>query len=206
MYSVYYSIIIMLTLSGGLCTLGNMSLLKKLFNLLGCFTGIPNGMIENVLCKYNLPKREIRIFFALARETWGWQKQGEYMTQREIAEKTGINPGNMSKVLKSMVDKCIIITRNGKKKTYFEINRDYMTWRLPERDGLFSEALKLSTNSRTGTPDEVISREGNFYEKDNTAVIPRDENIDIPRDNMSDAQRRATAYFEGRVKNLLKKF
>ncbi|MCK5643906.1 MAG: replication protein, partial [Gammaproteobacteria bacterium] len=100
-----------------------MNLLKELHDLLGNFTGIPNGMLENVLCKYNLPQREMRVFFALARKTWGWRKQDEYMTQRELCKLTNISPGNISKTIKSMVDKYIIITRNGKNKTYFEINR-----------------------------------------------------------------------------------
>ncbi|MCK5565676.1 MAG: replication protein [Planctomycetes bacterium] len=163
-------------------------------------------MIENVLCKYNLPKREARVFFALARATWGWQLKGKKMTQREIAELTCIKPGNISKTLKSMVDKCIIITRNGKLKTYFEINRDYMTWRLPERDGLFTEALKLSTGSRNKTPSEVIPRDGNFYEKDNVGDIPRDNNHDIPGDNIDWQETPSSAEFVAIAKKALKKY
>ena len=176
----------------------NMNLLQK---LLGNYTGIPNRMIENVLCKYNLPKREMRIFFALARASWGWQREGEYMTQRKLCELTNINPGNISKTIKSMVNKCIIITRNRKDDTYFEINRDYMTWRLPERDGLFTEALKLST----GSIDGVIARDHRNSEKDNSGDIPRDNKAVIPRDNLTEAERRGIAYFEGRVKKFLNK-
>ena len=176
-----------------------MNLLQK---LLGNYTGIPNAMLVNVLCKYNLPQREMRIFFALARCTWGWLRKGTYMTQRELAELTGIDPRNMSKLLKSMVEKCIIVTRNGKLKTYYEINRDYMTWRLPERDGLFTEALKLSTNSKTGTPPGAVSRDGST---DVPVPSVGTAKPAVCRDGMDWQETPSSAAFVASVKKLLKK-
>lgn len=176
-----------------------MSDLKK---LLGTFTALPDSMLLNVLCKYNLPQRELRVLMAVAYKTWGRQKKGSYISQREIASMTSIDTRNISKVLKAMVNKCIIITRNGAKGTYIEINRNYMTWRLPERDGLFTEAVKLSTDRKTTKKQSAVPVDGT---RDAQAPSPGTALCAVSRDGIDFEESDASAPFVAIARRVLQK-
>lgn len=167
------------------------------------FTGIPHELIERVLCRVNLKAYEHRIFYIVARMSWGWKHRPHcYTTYRELAEKTGLDPRNVSRTVKQLEDKFIFIRRTGRKKTYLEINTDYMTWRVPEIDTLFtSSSPKVINRPQLKTYKPVVSGDNTG---DNKALSDETTKCVVSGDNTDLAQSHAGGYFDDRLKKVLK--
>jgi|Deesub1362A_J573_1020465.scaffolds.fasta_scaffold01366_2 phage replication O-like protein O len=120
----------------------------------GGYTKLPNLLIERVFCKVTFPAYEMRVLFALMRMSWGWNKAWCYSSYREIAEKTGLDYRHVRRTVQSLVEKCIVVTYPGRNKTRFEINPDYMTWKLPERNTLMPLQASLAGASTGITESE----------------------------------------------------
>jgi|Deesub1362A_J573_1020465.scaffolds.fasta_scaffold00268_2 phage replication O-like protein O len=112
---------------------------------------IANELI-NVFCKINLQSYEWRILWAIIRMSWSWGQKGCYSSYRELASKTGIDLRHTARAVQSLIDKFIVITRAGRKKTYFELNTDYETWRIPEKESLFTVASPGNTRGNGVLP------------------------------------------------------
>lgn len=174
---------------------------KNLYNLLGSFTAFPDALLLNVLCKYTLPQRELRVLMAMAYKSWGRSFKGAEVTQRELASLTAIDPRNMSKVLKSMKAKRILRTRKGKQGgTYIEINLNYMTWDIPERDHLFKEHAKLSTISKDVTGGSAVPGDGT---PDAPLPSPGTAKPAVSGDGIEWPESESSAYFVGIAKKIL---
>ena len=76
------------------------------------YTKIPNQILQPLLM-IKLQSYEIRILLAIARKTYGFNKDKDYINQRQLEKLTGIKQPNISRTLKSLLGKKIII-KNGK--------------------------------------------------------------------------------------------
>ncbi len=92
-----------------------------------------------IFAKVRIPGREWQVLWAVIRGSWSWNRPGCYISNRELAEKTGLHFRHVAQALKSLTEKQIVLTRNGRQKTWVEINLDYMTWNVPEKPSLFSQ-------------------------------------------------------------------
>lgn len=122
------------------------------------FARVPNELIS-VLCKVNLSAWEWRILWAVIRFSWSWGRLGCYTSYRELASKTRLDLRGLSKTLRGLVAKQILITRNGSKKTWVEINTDYELWRLPEGESLFTNS------AQNDAPPSVVSGHNTRHDK-----------------------------------------
>ncbi len=102
------------------------------------YTRIPHELIDNVFAKQSFPPYEMRILLVIMRLTWGWSQRGEYISYRALAGRTRINLRHVVRAIKSLEGKHILLTRKGRKKTWMEISLDYTTWRLSEKESLFT--------------------------------------------------------------------
>jgi len=90
------------------------------------------------MCKINWPAWEMRLIFAIWRMSWGWNRPGVYTSYRELSEKTRLDLRSVGRTLKRLIEKQILLTRHGRKRTWIEFNLDYETWDVPEKESLFS--------------------------------------------------------------------
>ncbi len=75
------------------------------------FTRWVNGVFEAVM-RTPLPARHLRVFMALVRLTWGWNRQRDRIGSQQLAQYTDLDPSDVRKVLRDLV-RWKMITREG---------------------------------------------------------------------------------------------
>ena len=147
---------------------------------------VHNELIDRVFCRINFKAYEWRLLWCIIRQSWGWRRKGVWTTYRELVERTGLDVRHVARTLKQLEQKLIIAVRSGKKKTHLQINTDYMSWRIPEIDTLFTVA-----SSGNGRGNKVLPQEA-------TLGVASSGNGDSP-------QTPAQQHFADRVNILLNK-
>lgn len=108
---------------------------------------IANELIRCALTKVNLSSYEWRVFWAVVSITLSWQNcKGAYKSYRDLAHISGLDIRHTHRAVRGLVSKFILLTREGHKKTWFEINQDYETWHvdnLSVKGGLFESVLPI---------------------------------------------------------------
>ena len=97
-----------------------------------------NMIIDNVLCKYNFPPRQIRVLMHIIRNTLGYNKTHLHTSYRDIAKATALQLTHAHKTVKQLEEMNIIATRPTKNKTHFQLNINYMKWHLPDPETIFT--------------------------------------------------------------------
>lgn len=68
------------------------------------FTGIANELLDSLITS-DLSHRELKLVLAIIRRTWGWKKKEDIISLSQFQEMTGIDFSNVSKSLKSLVER-----------------------------------------------------------------------------------------------------
>jgi len=90
---------------------------------------IANEIIEILAMTY-LSSYESQVLWAIFRKTYGWNKKEDWITNTQISEITGIANSHVSRTMKKLIKRKIII-KNGKKISF---QKDYDIWeRLPKQ-------------------------------------------------------------------------
>lgn len=90
---------------------------------------IANEIVE-ALAKTYLSSYESQILWAIFRKTYGWHKKEDWITGTQLSEMTDIVKSHISRTLKKLIKRNIII-KNGKKLSF---QKDYDKWeRLPKQ-------------------------------------------------------------------------
>ncbi len=89
---------------------------------------IANEIVE-ALAKIHLSSYESQILWVIFRKTYGWHKKEDWITNTQIANMTEIAESHVSRTIKILIQKNIII-RSGKKLAF---QKDYDRWKkLPK--------------------------------------------------------------------------
>ena len=88
-------------------------------------TDIAHELLEAII-KTPLSDYESRVFWSIIRKTYGWKKKMDWISNSQISEMTSILKPHVSRVLKKLVNKNMII-RDGKR---YGINKDYEKWKI----------------------------------------------------------------------------
>ena len=92
------------------------------------YTKVPNDIMEGILCKGLLSKRESQIFCVILRERYNGQWTVRPPSVQKIADFTRLDRANVSTTIGQMLKKNIIRQRDGRKGRYYQINTDPPTW------------------------------------------------------------------------------
>ena len=125
------------------------------------FTRIANEILE-ALCKVNLSPYESRIFWFLARKTYGHQKKMDRISLSQFSEGTGIEKPNVRRTIRSLVDKRMVMTDKERfNRILYGIQKDYDQW-----GGLSVETVSMETLS----VQTVSAETKNIVSRDNETV------------------------------------
>jgi phage replication O-like protein O len=144
------------------------------------FTKVQNEIIERAFCRVNLSAYEWRVLWAIIRKSWGWGDKGGYVSLNELSSRTALHKRHVARTVRSLIEKFIVVTRNGKQHTYYEINMDYHTWRgtwsrerksplFPDSRGVPESAPACETSTGTGRVPESAP-----------AVVPESAPLSFP--------------------------
>jgi len=129
---------------------------------------IANEIIE-ALAKIYLSSYETQTLFAIFRKTYGWHKKEDWITGSQLSEMTGISESHISRTLKKLIQRNLII-KNGKKISF---QKDHEKWKklpiqasnkneekLPKQDiKLPIQASKVTQTGKKKLPKQVYTKE-----------------------------------------------
>ncbi len=118
------------------------------------YTRIPNELLE-ALYQITLPIYELRIFLFILRKTYGFNKKSDWISQKQIAEMTGIHKCHVSRTLKSLLEKNMIIVIKVKNKKIIGIQENCKEWKLPIQITNFKK-LPLQVTKVTSTGNSEL--------------------------------------------------
>jgi len=87
-------------------------------------TKIANEIME-ALSKINLSPYEMRVLLVIMRKTYGWGKKSDKIPLSQIVEITGIAKPNVSRAMKSLVSRSIVISSDNKR---IGVNKNHDQW------------------------------------------------------------------------------
>ena len=148
------------------------------------YTKIPNQILQPLLM-IKLQSYEIRILLAIVRKTYGFNKNKDYINQKQLKKLTGIKQPHISRTLKSLLEKKMII-KNGKE---LAIQKNYKLWDIQERktlkdipEGVYNTHLKADKNIPGKvykyTKEGIKNIPGEIYTKNNIKKTYIKKNID----------------------------
>ena len=94
------------------------------------YTKLFNPILE-AICRTEFTGREIRIVLFVIRATYGWNKKKFPLSKSYIAEGTGISVRNVSRIVKRLVNRNILIEYGTDKSTrakVYGLNKKYSQW------------------------------------------------------------------------------
>jgi len=148
------------------------------------YTKIPNQILQPLLM-IKLKSYEIRILLAIARKTYGFNKDKDYINQRQLKKLTGIKQPHISRTLKSLLEKKMII-KNSKE---LAIQKNYKLWEIPEKEtlknipeGVYNVGLQADKNIPCNvyeyTPKGIKNISDEVYTKNTIKKTYIKKNID----------------------------
>lgn len=119
------------------------------------YTRIANELMDAAM-KAPFTSREARVFRAVERATFGWNKKKAWLAASVLSEMTGLTAQNASKALNSLIKKRVII-REGSSRS-----PSYINTRTSEWD--FSSAESRVSPKRNAKPEQVKSAQNGLTE------------------------------------------
>lgn len=89
------------------------------------FTKIPNEILD-VLSFMKLTAYEYRVLLFIIRKTYGWNKETDWISLSQFSEGTGILKQNISRTLKKLERRFIIIRTSNR---HVGLQKNYYKWR-----------------------------------------------------------------------------
>ena len=156
------------------------------------YTKIPNQILE-VLLQIKLQNYEIRLLLAIARKTYGFNKNSDYINQKQLENLTGIKQPNISRTLKNLIEKKMII-KNGKQ---LSIQKDFKLWNVAEKeiltnisDEIYFNDLKENENISDKickySPPDIKNIPDKIYTNKTINKTDTKKNIYSPNDSVND--------------------
>lgn len=124
------------------------------------YTKIANEIIE-VLMTTNLSAYQGRVLWAIWRDTYGYHKKQDWISNSQLVEMTGLRKSHVSRTLGELVARNIV-TRIGNKIAF---NKDYQGWReLPKRVTVTNSGNRVTdwgyrSYQSGGTPKKKVFKE-----------------------------------------------
>ena len=126
---------------------------------------IANEIVE-ALAKIYLSSYESQVLWAIFRKTYGWHKKEDWITNTQISDMTGIAESHISRTIKKLIQRKIIIRVD--KKLAFQ--KDYDQWeklpkqvtskKLPKQDKkLPKQVIKVTQTGIKKLPKQVDTKE-----------------------------------------------
>lgn len=131
------------------------------------FTRIANEIAE-ALMRTNMSGYQGRVLWAILRETYGFQKKEDWISNSQLVEMTGLRKQHVSRTMKELLERHIV-TKSGYKVGF---NKDYTQWReLPKQVTVTNSGYRVTkngypSNQSRGTQKKKVFKERVLSESD----------------------------------------
>lgn len=114
-------------------------------------TRIANELLE-AMCRAGFSARQWAVVMAVVRKTYGYGKKGDDIGLGQLEQMTGIDKGNLSRVVRELADARVLTRTEGMFGHKLGVNKRYAQWR---QKGATRGAATLATGDyETGLPDQ----------------------------------------------------
>lgn len=141
-------------------------------------TRIVNSILEEVL-KVDIPIGALKIFLAIIRKTWGWDKTIDWVSITQFQNMTGYSRMTVCRSLKWLVDNNMVKKTGKPHKPKYGIQKDYTKWPNSNRkvtsnkDGIVTILNTNSNNPVTQVVTNLLpTKETITKEKDKKEFLP----------------------------------
>ena len=153
------------------------------------YTAIANELLD-ALGLVKLTDYEKTVVIHIWRKTYGFSKKEDWISNSQFVLATGINKGNISRTIKSLRNKGIVICRDNK---YLRVNKNWEEWKVICRDNkkLSVEKLRVicrATTKAIYTKTNILhsSSKKNFRVRNKPMRIHDPRRFDSDYENMVD--------------------
>lgn len=141
------------------------------------YTRIANELLESLLLE-KLSKRQLLIVFAVIRKTYGYGKKTDDMTIHQLAKLTGLREEHASRTVSELVDKNILLKRQGQYGYIIGLSKDSRNWkRLPKRQGMPKRQMQPAKTA------ELICQNG-IHKRNSQKKTPKETPLKSPHGEM----------------------
>jgi phage replication O-like protein O len=106
------------------------------------YTRIANEIMD-ALARFRLPGEQRQCLDFILRKTYGYNKKEDCISNSQFCTATGMDKGNVSRALRGLVDKKMVVKKdNGKIPTYC-FNKDFRQWVVLSK---LQPVVKIATN------------------------------------------------------------
>lgn len=140
---------------------------------------IANELMEATL-KIKMNDYERRVWFAVMRLTYGWNKKESPISLSEISKLTGLQKGHVSRAIKSLIKRNMLYSKESSKNRIIGLVKHYKKWiDLPK-----GSSLGTPKGSSPGTPKENFT-----YSANDSQEAPRGSLSGTPKSSSSGTPR-----------------
>ena len=93
------------------------------------YTKIANEILD-ALIKYRIPGEQVQVLLYILRKTYGFNKTNDRISNSQFVSATGMKKGNVSRAVKNLVSKNIVIKSDNKYIPTYRFNKNYKTWKV----------------------------------------------------------------------------
>jgi len=93
------------------------------------YTKIANEIMD-ALIKHRIPGEERQCLDFILRKTYGYNKTEDMISNSQFVAATGLKRGNVSRSLRTLINKNIVIKSDNKRIPTYRFNKNYRTWKL----------------------------------------------------------------------------
>jgi len=93
------------------------------------YTMIANEILD-ALCKFRIPGEQRQCLDYILRKTYGFKKSEDQISNGQFCSATGLKKGNVSRAIKWLSEKQLVIKSDNTKIPTYRFNKDYSEWLL----------------------------------------------------------------------------
>jgi len=104
------------------------------------YTAIANEIMD-ALIKYRIPGEQRQCLDFIIRKTYGYNKKRDMISNSQFVKKTGLKKGNVSRAIKALVDKKLVIKSDNKDIPTYRFNKNYQQWKVLSKKITLSKVI-----------------------------------------------------------------
>jgi len=129
------------------------------------YTAIANEIMD-ALIKYRLPGEQTKCLLFIIRKTYGFNKKEDMISNSQFVRATGLNKGNVSRAIKGLINKKLVIKIDNKRIPSYRFNKHYKTWKVLSKKQPVIKIDNSELSKLTPTKD-TITKDKRKYIKEN---------------------------------------
>ena len=119
------------------------------------YTPIANELME-ALSRYRIPGEQMQCLLFIIRKTYGFNKKDDMISNSQFVTATGLKKGNVSRAIKSLVERRVVIKNDNTRVPTYRFNKNYPHWRVLSKKQPVIKAATPVIKSDNGVLSKVM--------------------------------------------------